>query len=60
MRERPSPGTIRTKRGVSRWVAAAGFAATMILTTPAAHAQDGARKILKAMSDYVAARRSSR
>ena len=57
MRERPSPGTIRTKRGVSRWVAAAGFAATMILTTPAAHAQDGARKILKAMSDYVAAQK---
>ena len=57
MRERPSPGTTRTKRGVSRWVAAAGFAATIILTTPAAQAQDGARKILKAMSDYVAAQK---
>ena len=60
MRERTSPETTRAKRGVSRWIAAAGFATPpMILTaTPAAQAQDGARKILKAMSDYVAAQKA--
>jgi hypothetical protein len=56
MREQASPKATesRAKRGVSRWVA--GVAAIMILTAmPAAQAQEnGAQKILKAMSDYVA------
>lgn len=43
--------------GVGKLIAAAGVAAIMILTAPAAQAQDGARKLLKAMSDYVAAQK---
>ncbi len=59
MKTRGSPATTSPSatRGIGRLIAAAGVAATMILTTPAAQAQDGARKILKAMSDYVAAQK---
>jgi hypothetical protein len=61
MRKRASSKTTESsaKRGVSHWIAAAGVAATMMLTAiPIVEAQeDGARKILKAMSDYVAAQK---
>jgi hypothetical protein len=60
MRTRASPATTNpgSRLGVGRWIAAAGFAATMILTAPSAQAQeDAARKILKAMSDYVASQK---
>ena len=61
MRTRASPATTNPSatRGISRWVAAAGVAAAMILTAaPAAQAQENpAHKILKAMSDYVAAQK---
>lgn len=61
MRTRASPVTTssRAKHGVSRWLAAVGFAATVILAVaPAAQAQENAaRKILKTMSDYVASQK---
>ncbi len=57
MRTRASPVTTNpaAKRGLSCWIAAIGMAFAVILTaTPAAQAQENAaRKILKAMSDYI-------
>ena len=59
MRTRASPVTTTNpggKRGLGCWIAAIGMAVAVTLTAiPPAQAQENAaRKILKAMSDYVA------
>jgi hypothetical protein len=58
MRNRASSAGSSTKRGAGSWIVA-GIAAMLMLTaTSYAQAQeDGARKILKAMSDYVASQK---
>jgi hypothetical protein len=61
MSTRASPATrhVSLKRAASRWIAAAGFAATLVLSaTTAGQAQsDPARRMLRAMSDYVSSQK---